>query len=320
MRITAVAIAVGILATSGAPTGAPDTLPASQRPDLSGTWQVTELDPPGMAEAATSIMGFRFAIRIDGNRIAVTQILRDELVTMELEAGGAPVRSRQPGIPCQGDWFPFWTAAWDGNTLVLTHIGSEPAGGGGSIGPAVGARRLRLTSPISLLVERAAAPGEQGRVVGSIYARVSVPVGTGLPPPPVTKASATIANVAWIAGSWKTTNTTAPISNEEIWMTPQFGSMMGIARGLGKSALVRYEFLCMVERDGSLLYHHAPNGQMVGTRYTLTLVSADSATFENPMAGYPKIIRYTRRPDGSLEIATEDAGGKDVRFQRLSRQ
>jgi hypothetical protein len=141
-----------------------------------------------------------------------------------------------------------------------------------------------------------------------------------LPPPPVTKASATIANVAWIAGSWKTSSPTAPISNEEIWMAPQFGSMLGIARGLGKSALVRYEFLCMVERDGSLLYHHAPNGQMVGTRYTLTLVSADSATFENPRAAYPKVIRYTRRPDGSLEIRTEDAGGKDVRLQLLSRQ
>ena len=319
MRIIPVAIAVGLIAGSAAHTSnAAHSVPATQRADLSGTWQATELDPPGMGEAVGAVMGYRFALRIDGNRITLTHILRDELITMELESGGPPVRTRQPGLPCEGDSFPNWAAAWEGGTLILNHIGSEPPGGGGSMGPSAGARQLRIIRPDVLLADRPARlPGELGPVVGSVYRRVSVPVGAELTPPRVAKASATIASVTWIAGSWRTP--TGPITTEQYWTVPQFGSMMGLSRGLGKTTQVRYEFLCIVERDGSLLYQHAPNGQPVPTRYTLTAISGDVATFENPNAGYPKLIRYTRYPDGSLQIRTEDAGGKDVRFTLLRR-
>lgn len=308
MRTIAIAVAIVAVATVG-----------RQQPDLSGTWQVTEFDPPGQTEPAfSSILGFRFALRVEGNRITVTQILRDELVTMTLEAGGAAVKSRQPGLPCQGDWFPLWTAAWEGNTLVLTHVGSEPAGGGsGPLGPPAGPRRLRLIGPDILLVERAPASNERGTLVGSVYRRVTTAVGAGLPPAPVTRASGTMADVAWIAGSWR--SPPGGVISEESWTTPQFGSMMGVARGLGANALVRYEFLCMVERDGTILYQHAPNGQAVPTRYTLTAVSPDSATFENPLAVFPTVIRYLRLPDGALQIAHEGAGGKGRQLRLMRR-
>jgi len=317
MRPTAVMIVVGIIFTSVAPgLGAPYVHPLPQRSDISGIWEATEWDPPrGMGEPVSAIMGHRFAVRIEGARITVTFISRDELISMELEVGGRPTRSRLPGIPCQGDSFPYWTAAWDGDTLVLTHTGSEPPGGG-DVRPGTGPRRLRLTGPAHLVVERAATRGEEGRVVGSVYRRTSETVASALTAlPAVTKASATIADVAWVAGSWR--GSASSIATEEYWVAPSSGSMLGLARDLVNDVQVRYEFLCMVERDGSLFYHHAPNGQSVPTRYVLTSVSADSATFENPRAGNPTLIRYARRADGSLEITSQDATGQNIRRQVL---
>jgi hypothetical protein len=170
-----------------------------------------------------------------------------------------------------------------------------------------------------LAVERAAAPGERGRLVGSVYRRTSQAVAAALTvPPAVTKADATIADVAWIAGAWKGRGN--GLATEQYWVAPKSGSMVGLARGLADDVQVVYEFLCMVERDGGLVYQHAPNGQAVPTRYVLTSVSADSATFENPRAVNPTLIRYSRRADGSLEVLTTDATGKDNRRQVLARQ
>ena len=47
----------------------------------------------------------------------------------------------------------------------------------------------------------------------------------------------------------------------------------------------------------------------------LTSLTAESVTFENPAHDYPKMIRYTRMPDGSLQT-TISAGG-DVRAQSV---
>lgn len=47
----------------------------------------------------------------------------------------------------------------------------------------------------------------------------------------------------------------------------------------------------------------------------LTSVTADSVTFENPSHDYPKMIRYARQPDGSLQTTMSAGGG--VRTQTV---
>lgn len=54
----------------------------------------------------------------------------------------------------------------------------------------------------------------------------------------------------------------------------------------------------------------------IGTTWALTSVTADSATFENPSHDYPRLVRYARLPDGSLQT-TISAGG-DVRAQTVT--
>jgi hypothetical protein len=39
-----------------------------------------------------------------------------------------------------------------------------------------------------------------------------------------------------------------------------------------------------------------------------------SATFENPAHDFPRMIRYTRRPDGALEARVSDGGERGQTF------
>ena len=68
-----------------------------------------------------------------------------------------------------------------------------------------------------------------------------------------------------------------------------------------------FEFLCISERDGTLVYTAMPNAG-AATDFTLTKFDADSATFENPAHNFPKMIRYAKRPDGGMD-AMISAGG-----------
>jgi hypothetical protein len=71
--------------------------------------------------------------------------------------------------------------------------------------------------------------------------------------------------------------------------------------------MVAFEFLRIIERDGSLVFIAQPNGGPP-TEFTLTAITEDSATFENPMHDLPKMIRYSKRADGSLEARVSDGG------------
>ena len=77
--------------------------------------------------------------------------------------------------------------------------------------------------------------------------------------------------------------------------------MLATARTLRGTSITGFEFLCIAERDGGLVYTAMPNARTPATDFTLTGISAESVTFENPAHDFPKLIRYTRRPDGALE-------------------
>jgi hypothetical protein len=96
--------------------------------------------------------------------------------------------------------------------------------------------------------------------------------------------------------------------------------MLGIGRTLRNTQLSSFEFLCISERGGSLVYTAMPNGRSPATHFTLTAVSDDSATFENPGHDFPKVIRYGRRPDGSLETTISGEGGQRAQSFVLRRQ
>lgn len=120
-------------------------------------------------------------------------------------------------------------------------------------------------------------------------------------------ARGTIADVSWISGTWVSAG--GPVTSEERWTPPAGGAMLGVARTVKDNRMVAFEFLRIVERSAGLVYIAQPNG-VPPTEFTLTALDADSATFENPSHDYPKMIRYARRPDGTLEARISDLGGQ----------
>jgi hypothetical protein len=121
-----------------------------------------------------------------------------------------------------------------------------------------------------------------------------------------TPARATLADIAWIEGTWVGRGA---VSLEERWTPAAGGAMLGVSRTVKDNRMVAFEFLRIVERAGGLVYIAQPNG-VPPTEFTLTAVDAESATFENPAHDYPKMIRYSKRPDGSLEARISAEGGQ----------
>jgi hypothetical protein len=124
-------------------------------------------------------------------------------------------------------------------------------------------------------------------------------------------ARATLTQLAWLAGVWSGGD--GPLIVEERWTPAAGGAMLAVSRTLKGERLVAFEFLRIVEREGGLVYIAQPNGRPP-TEFTLTAMTADSATFENPLHDFPKMIRYSRRPDGSLEARVSDGGQKGESF------
>lgn len=91
---------------------------------------------------------------------------------------------------------------------------------------------------------------------------------------------------------------------------------MAVARTLRGTALASFEFLCIVERAGTLVYVAMPDGR-TPTFFTLTGITDGSAVFENPTHDYPKMIRYTRSSDGTT-LETMIAGANGTRPQTVS--
>jgi hypothetical protein len=120
-----------------------------------------------------------------------------------------------------------------------------------------------------------------------------------------TPARGSVAQIAWLAGTWSGGDD--PVRFEERWTPPAGGTMLAVSRTLKSDRMVAFEYLRIVERDGTLVYIAQPNGRPP-TEFTLTSITAESVTFENPMHDFPKMIRYTKRADGSLEARVSNGG------------
>lgn len=283
---------------------------AQERPDLSGTWVATAEKPSDIAAAPSPAFGPRFSLTHAGDKLTLVRPVRDTFLSATFTLDGREARNRIPGGVCQGDTESVETAAWEGNAIAFTVIGAVPAGGGARTTLNV-KRLVRRHSADTLLVLASMRDSAQvaPRQVGTIYKRSAEQLSAAASSTPaVQKASASIARVGWIAGTW--IGTTGPVTVEERWTPPAGGSMIATARTLRNSAMAGFEFLCMAERDGSLVYTALPNARTPATDFVLTTITDDSATFENPAHDYPKMIRYSRLADGSLQTTVSGAASQ----------
>jgi Domain of unknown function (DUF6265) len=283
---------------------------AQERPDFSGTWTAVA-ESTGTTAAGrpmAPVWGQQFTIDQKGTALTLTRSFTGAgQATIKYVLDGSETPSRMPGRLCEADSGATWTAAWDGSALSIAMIGALPP----NAKPVKMDVKTRLTLEPSdtLRVEMAARVAGQAapRTLSTIYKRSTAAAAPGVSPP--APARATLAQVAWIAGTWVGTSGSGATTLEERWTPAAGGSMIGVSRSLRDGLMAAFEFLCIVERDGGLVYQAMPNGRSPATDFALTSIDDRTAVFENPAHDFPKMIRYAKRPDGSLEATVSGAPG-----------
>jgi hypothetical protein len=122
----------------------------------------------------------------------------------------------------------------------------------------------------------------------------------------------------WIAGCW--TRALPDGVNEEQWMKPAGGSVLGMSRTVRGGRTTEFEFLRIAEVDGSLAYIAKPSGQAEATFPVKTLTDRE-VVFENPSHDFPQRVIYRRNGDGSVTARIEGtmngkSRGTDFAFVR----
>jgi hypothetical protein len=277
-----------------------------QTPNFTGTWVATKDTPPTLPAAPSAVFGERFALRSEGKNMALIRPVRGRAtaLTVAFPLDGTETTVLSPARPCIGQSGQLISMGWEADVLRYTVHGTFAPGAMTPTRSTTGfGYRFRSMSADKLTVEttmRDAASGEI-RAVGTVYQRTTdaLPEDPPSAPKAAPVAPARIAQVGWIAGDW--INTTATGSVEERWSTAAGGGMIATSRTLrGTDVMTAFEFLCISERDGTLIYTAMPNAG-TATDFTLTKIDADSATFENPAHDFPKMIRYAKRADGGLD-------------------
>jgi hypothetical protein len=217
---------------------------------------------------------------------------------------------------CFGQSATMVRTAWDGNAIAYETTGSLSPGNPTPRKISI-KYAFKLPAPDTLVVEstmRASATAEP-TPVATVYKKSAEPVPAAPDATPkVVPAQATMAQVEWFTGVWSMT--TASRTIEERWLPAGGGQMLGTSRTLllSNGGAVAFEFLCVTERDGGLVYTAMPNAARP-TEFVLTKIDADSVTFENPAHDFPKMIRYVRKPDGVMEATISgDASRRPTTF------
>jgi hypothetical protein len=124
--------------------------------------------------------------------------------------------------------------------------------------------------------------------------------------------------LSWLAGAWQ--GKIGQADNEEHWLPPKGGAMLGVSRTVARGRMVMFEFLRIEQRPDGVFYVAQPRGRPP-VDFKMTRSTESEVVFENPQHDHPKLISYRREPNGSLTARVEgDEKGKHVvqefRFER----
>jgi len=299
-------------------TGVTASALITQNPDLSGTWVATKDAPSTVEVAPSAVFGERFGLQQEAGRMTMLRPIRGRATALMniFALDGSEHRVMANSRPCLGQSGQILTLVWDAGALKYTIAGSIPAGGGTptKLSVVYTFRKMDADTVVVESMMRDSATGKP-KPVGTVYKRSS-DTFTPEPATPAPTMPATIAQVAWISGDWVSAGGTAtsPTTIEERWSPANGGAMIATSRTVRGSVMTEFEFLCLFERNGTLVYTAMPNAG-AGTDFTLTKIDAESATFENPAHDFPKAIRYAKRADGGMEaIVSGAAGSKPFTF------
>ena len=264
---------------------------------LDGTWLFVEDRTEGRpVEQGGAPMNVRFTLRVEKDAVIYPRSRGDERITLddsviEKEAGkdkeGNEYVKRYRGKWTEKvRWLEYWI-----ETVRLTD--NEKT--------LVTKRVFRITDD-GLLVY---VFSNKGPKQVALYRH---PEDIALPGP----ATATIADMAWLADAWTGMKRTSSI--EERWSPPKGGAMLGVSRTVRADKMRAFEYLRIVERDGGLVYVAQPGGR-TATEYVLTELKNQRAVFVNPRHDYPQRIVYELSNEGALTASIGFAIGRLQGFE-----
>ncbi|MCR9243700.1 MAG: DUF6265 family protein [bacterium] len=135
---------------------------------------------------------------------------------------------------------------------------------------------------------------------------------------PATPIKGAIADLAWLSGAWVGTRNKRSI--EERWSPPKGGAMLGVARTVTSAGkMSSFEFLRIVERDGSLVYIAQPGGKSP-TEFVLTEIGKARVVFKNTRHSFPQRIEYAVSPGGALTALIGFANGGNYQPFEFTRE
>ena len=120
-------------------------------------------------------------------------------------------------------------------------------------------------------------------------------------------APASVADLAWLTGSW--CSESADATAEEHWIEPHGGVMLGLNRGVRSAGGVFFEYLRIVEEKGAVVYYASPAGR-AATPFTLVETGDRRAVFANPEHDFPQRIIYESTGDELIATIEGEVGGE----------
>lgn len=123
---------------------------------------------------------------------------------------------------------------------------------------------------------------------------------------------AAAADLDWLAGRWCGEN--EGVFNEETWMPPRGGALVGMHRDTRDGKLAGIEFLSIVQRDGRWTYLAQPGGRPP-VAFAATSLTPERVEFANPEHDFPKRIVYRRLDGERLQASIDDGSEQGQRMQ-----
>jgi hypothetical protein len=119
--------------------------------------------------------------------------------------------------------------------------------------------------------------------------------------------------LGWLAGCWEGTLSNGA-AYEEVWLAPRGGVLLGVARMTRDGRTLSFEFIRVLDDDGTLVYAAQPAGRPA-TPFRATAVVYGDVTFENPEHDFPQRIRY--RLDGEAGLHARIEGERDGQVRAI---
>lgn len=111
----------------------------------------------------------------------------------------------------------------------------------------------------------------------------------------------------WLAGHW--CGQRGKTFNEEIWLSPRGGLMVGMHRDTRDGKAAGFEFMRIAQQDGRWVLLAQPGGA-AATAFHAERVEEARVVFANPAHDFPKRVIYSR-PDADTLHARVDDGRDD---------